>query len=336
MNRIAIVAVLAASGLALAQDKAPSVPAIQIIQPGGAKPSEAQPQKTPLYDEAADGKKQIEAALAKAKKENQRVLIQWGFNSCHWCQLMHRLYKSDAKLSRELMYEYQVVYVDTGAKGKHMDLAASYGADVKTHGFPYLTVLDSTGKAIANQETESLENKDANGKSVGGDQAGHDPAKMLAFLKANEATPLVASAVLAEGRAAAKAQGKKVFLHFGAPWCGWCHRLEDWMAKPEVAKLLAKDFVDVKVDQDRMTGASDIFAQYNKNHAKSGIPWFVFVDPSSGDAITTSDGTKGNIGFPAQPDEIAHFVTMLKAAAKNLSDSDIKALQASLEEGRKN
>ncbi|MFG0260298.1 MAG: hypothetical protein ACF8LK_08090, partial [Phycisphaerales bacterium JB041] len=38
-----------------------------------------------LYDVNADASEQIAAALAKAKQENRRVLIQWGGNWCGWC-----------------------------------------------------------------------------------------------------------------------------------------------------------------------------------------------------------------------------------------------------------
>lgn len=330
MTRISLLALVASAGLAsfaVAQQPA-TVPAT----PAQAQPAKAA--KTPLYDEKADAKEQIAAALKKAKKENRRVLIQWGFNTCSWCQMMHKTFITDRAIAKELMYEYDLVHIDAGAKGKNMELAASYGADLKTHGFPYLTVLDADGKPLANQETASLEIKQANGESVIGEGAGHDPAKLLAFMKTNEAKPLIADSVLADARAQAKAEGKKIFLHFGAPWCGWCHKLEDWMAQPAVAAVMAKDFVDVKIDQDRMTGGKQLQAKYNKT--PSGIPWFAIVDPATGDAISNSDAPEtGNVGFPAEPHEIAHFVTMLQGAKKNMSDSDIAALKTSLEDGRK-
>jgi hypothetical protein len=56
---------------------------------------------------------------------------------------------------------------------KNLDLAASWGADVKK-GIPLLVVLDSAGKVVKVRETGSLEA----GK-------GHDPAKVLAFVTEN-------------------------------------------------------------------------------------------------------------------------------------------------------
>lgn len=106
------------------------------------------------------------------------------------------------------------------------------------------------------------------------------------------------------------------------------------MAQPQVAAIMAKDFLDVKIDQDRMTGGKELQAKYNKK--PSGIPWIAIIDPATGDAIVNSDAPDaGNIGFPAEPAEIAHFVTMLQATKKNMSDSDIAALKTSLEDGRK-
>lgn len=336
MNRINLLAIIASAGLvstSIAQEPAvlPRLPN-HGAQPA-AKPAAKPAANAPLYDEKADAKQQIAAALKSAKKENRRVLIQWGFNTCHWCQLMHKTFTTDRAIMKELQYEYDLVHIDAGANGKNMDLAASYGADLKTHGFPYLTVLDADGKPLANQETSSLEIKDEKGESVLGSGSGHDPAKLLKFMKANEAKPLIADSVLADARTQAKASGKKVFVHFGAPWCPWCHVLENWLAQPEVAALMSKDFLDTKIDQDRMTGGKDLLASFKPKG--DGIPWFAIIDPDSGKVLANSDGEKGNIGYPSEPHEIAHFVTVLQATKKNLSDSDIAALKTSLEAGRK-
>src|SRR6185369_9258412 len=132
---------------------------------------------------------------------------------------------------------------------------------------------------------------------------------------------LGARAVLDDGLARATKEHKRVFLHVGAPWCGWCHRLEKWMARAEVEAILAKDFVDVKIDQDRMTGAAGVIEKLRTT--KGGIPWFCILD-ESGAILCTSDGVKGTIGFPAEPGEIDHFVGMMNKTRKNMSAADVQ------------
>ena len=67
------------------------------------------------------------------------------------------------------------------------------------------------------------------------------------------------------------------------------------MARPEIAAALAKDFVDVKIDQDRMTNGATIAALLRQGRA-GGIPWFAFLDQKLR-ARATSDGANGNVGF---------------------------------------
>jgi hypothetical protein len=104
------------------------------------------------------------------------------------------------------------------------------------------------------------------------------------------------------------------------------------MASPSVAQVLAKEFVGLKLEADRMAGGKDILKRYQGH--EGGIPWFVFLD-GEGKAVVTSDGPKGNVGFPAAPDEIAHFRTMLETSKRKLSSDDVDALVKSLEESNK-
>jgi thiol-disulfide isomerase/thioredoxin len=280
------------------------------------RPAEQAPK--PVYDETADARADVAAAVARAKRENKRVLIQWGGNWCGWCVRLAGTMAKDPKLRKELLYEYEVVHVDVGKFDKNKDFAKELGADIE--GVPYLTVLDADGKPIAQQGTAEFEVDDK-----------HDPEKVLAWLTDHRAEPLVASEVLAAAITQAKREQKLVFLHFGAPWCGWCHRLEDWMARPEVAGILAAKFVDRKIDVDRMSGGKDVHAHWlgKAGQNSQGIPWFVFLD---GDAeiVAHSTAASGNIGFPAAPEEIEHFLTMLRAA--RVADRDIAKLRATLEE----
>jgi hypothetical protein len=114
------------------------------------------------------------------------------------------------------------------------------------------------------------------------------------------------------------------------------------MASKDVAPILAKEFVSVKIDWDRMAGAKDLVKP--SAGCNPGLPWFVFMDTnrqvlidSIAPAITLPSGTvvPGNVGFPAKADEYAHFKTMLDKVKRHLTDEDIAKLIKSLEEANK-
>ena len=105
------------------------------------------------------------------------------------------------------------------------------------------------------------------------------------------------------------------------------------MRLPDIAAALAKDFVDCKVDTDRMTGGQEMLDGYRAGAGLKkggGIPWFVFLD-QDGKVLAHSDGPQGNTGFPAQPEEIDHFVVMLNATKVRITDQDVALMRASLE-----
>jgi hypothetical protein len=104
------------------------------------------------------------------------------------------------------------------------------------------------------------------------------------------------------------------------------------MALDDVAPILAKEFVTLKLDFDRAPGAREIETRLAGK--EQGLPWFAFVGPD-GQPIVTSTGPKGNVGMPWQPHEVEHFETMLVKAKKYLSDPEIASLVASMKEFRK-
>jgi hypothetical protein len=101
------------------------------------------------------------------------------------------------------------------------------------------------------------------------------------------------------------------------------------MATKDAAALLSKDFVVVKLDLDRATGAKDIAKRYLDKD--QGLPWFAFLDGNAKCLAFSVRPNYGNIGHPAQPDEVAFFRTMLQKMKKRLTDNDIDSLIRSLE-----
>jgi hypothetical protein len=104
------------------------------------------------------------------------------------------------------------------------------------------------------------------------------------------------------------------------------------MALQDVAPVLAKEFVTLKLDFDRSKGAKEIEVRYAGK--EQGLPWFAFID-ANGQAIVTSTGPKGNVGTPWEPHEVEHFKTMLVKAKKHLTDAEIDTLITSIQEFRK-
>jgi hypothetical protein len=99
------------------------------------------------------------------------------------------------------------------------------------------------------------------------------------------------------------------------------------MALEDVAPVLAKEFVILKLDYDRATGAKEIEARYIDK--QQGLPWIVFVD-GDGKGLINGTAEKGNIGHPYQPEEVAHFKKMLQTVKRHLTDAQIDALIESL------
>jgi len=260
-----------------------------------------------VYDEAADAKVDVTAALARAKAENRRVLVVWGANWCGWCVKLADVFVQDKDIARKLQYEYDVVKVDVGNFDKHMELAAAFGADFKATGIPFLTVLAGDGKVLANQETGALEL----GKE-------HDPAKVLEFLTKHQAPYEKASELRERALAAAKAEGKQLFLTFGAPWCGWCHRLEGFLARPDVAPTFARTFRVLKIDVERTLGGQELCDAHGGKG--SGIPWFVALD-ADGKTLASSGDSGANLGCPWQPEELTAFGAFLRKAGASAADS---------------
>lgn len=63
-----------------------------------------------------------------------------------------------------------------------------------------------------------------------------------------------------EGMELGSSQGKKVFIHFWAQWCTYCHTMEkETFANPNVVAYLNRNFISVKVDTDREKKIAGLF-----------------------------------------------------------------------------
>jgi len=146
--------------------------------------------------------------------------------------------------------------------------------------------------------------------------------------------------ILKAASAKAVKEKKNILVMFHASWCGWCHKLDDFLEKSEPGKKVAAQFVTVHVTvmesedhkADENAGGMDLLKKLGGG--ETGIPYYAIMDSSQKTLITSNPNKDkpGNVGYPAAPEEIAHFMKMLKVGAPKLSDADRKAAEAWLTE----
>jgi thioredoxin-related protein len=148
--------------------------AAALVLLAGMLPAASQSETRPaIYDPAADMKALIAAAVKTAEIENKNILLMFGGNWCPWCHRLHALFSADRQIKKMLSERYIVLLVDIGEKPDqplNRDLVDLYR--IKDFGYPALAVLDKAGRLLCTQSTGVLEK----GK-------GHDPVKVLAFLR---------------------------------------------------------------------------------------------------------------------------------------------------------
>ncbi len=129
--------------------------------------------RAPIYEVDGKGMARVEAALAEAKQNSKHVLLKIGGNWCGWCYKLNDTFHDEETVRELLDAAYVLVMLDSKA-----DMEAINKWSIKPEGYPYLAVLDATGKKLTEKETGSLEKGGA-----------HDPQKVLAFLSQWKPSP---------------------------------------------------------------------------------------------------------------------------------------------------
>lgn len=92
----------------------------------------------------------------------------------------------------------------------------------------------------------------------------------------NEATN--ADQQVAQAKARARAQGKKLLIDLGGNWCADCRVLAGIMELPEIAAFIRAHYVVVTVDVGRMDKNQAIPRHYGISKLE-GVPAILVVDP---------------------------------------------------------
>jgi thioredoxin-related protein len=119
----------------------------------------------PRRDAAAD----VAAAIAMAKTQGKRVLVDVGGEWCVWCHVLDRFMAANADV-RQLRDEgYVWVKVNWSPENRNEQLLSRWP---KIRSYPHLFVLDGAGQVLHSQPSAELE--------AGKD---YDRERMIAFLR---------------------------------------------------------------------------------------------------------------------------------------------------------
>lgn len=293
----------------------PEVATSDETAPDAAAPVESQPQKAkrePIYDTETSGEELIAVALRRAQRDHKHVLVEWGGNWCGWCYKLHDVFANNKDVQPIVYEEYELVLIDSNS---NQDLMREYGGQDRQFSYPHLTVLDATGQVLTNQNTEPLEEGPA-----------HNPQVVAEFLRKWTPEKIDAEQAVAAALKQASDEDRRVLVRVGTPYCGWCKVLAQFVQ--DHGELFAKDYIDLKIDTHRMAHGKEIADRFLPEKAL-GVPWMVILD-SSGKTLASSVGPQGNIGYPYQPEEVDHFLSMLRETRRNLTDAELETIAGDL------
>jgi hypothetical protein len=113
--------------------------------------------RKPLFHPEADAQADIAAALAAAKREHKRVLLVWGTNASPGCYRLDEVMTKNEEIAAILHQGFVplLVDVDANVKDTNLKLPGGYVNPRWRLPVPFLRVLDSDGKIMTNEWTQT-------------------------------------------------------------------------------------------------------------------------------------------------------------------------------------
>jgi thiol:disulfide interchange protein len=145
--------------------------ALVVVAPHAAAqvaPAAEKKQERVKFDPKRDGAKDVQAAVAKATKENKRILLDVGGEWCIWCKRMDEFFIAQKDIGAMLKKNFIVVKVNFSPENENKELLSKYP---KITGYPHMFVLEKDGSFLHSQDTALLE-----------EGSGYSREKMIAFL----------------------------------------------------------------------------------------------------------------------------------------------------------
>jgi thiol:disulfide interchange protein len=153
-----------------------------------------------------------------------------------------------------------------------------------------------------------------------------------------------ADEVMTQAKTSATAEHKNIMLVFSASWCGPCRMYEALLKDPKTGPIIEHYFVIANLDvgekpSDKRHADSPGAAKLESSlgGARAGYPFIVFLDPAGKPIVNSLRPVKGkaagdNIGYPALPEEIDWYMTMLQRGAPALSSKEASTIRTWLQQ----
>src|SRR5579862_7564262 len=108
-----------------------------------------------IYPTKGDAKMEIKHALANAKREHKRVILDFGGNWCGDCRALAANFQKEPNASL-LKAGFILIDVNIGKFDMNKDIAQQYDVPL-TKGLPALAVLDANGRVLYSQKNGEFE-----------------------------------------------------------------------------------------------------------------------------------------------------------------------------------
>lgn len=106
------------------------------------------------YDPKRDAARDIDDAIAEARRTNRRILLEVGGEWCSWCHTLDRFFDEHPGLTTLRDKHFVMVKINFSEENPNQAVLSRYG---EINGYPHIFVLETDGKLLHSQDTAVLE-----------------------------------------------------------------------------------------------------------------------------------------------------------------------------------